>query len=321
MSLKVVVTGKIPTAGLETLLFAGLSPIAWDKDQPMTRAELLVAVKGAEILITLLTEKVDAELLDAAGSQLRAVCNVAVGYNNIDVAACSTRNVRVTNTPGVLTDATADIAFGLILMVTRRLGEGERVIRSNDPWQWGMHYMLGSGIQNRQLGVIGMGAIGIATARRAKVFGMKVAYYSRSKIDDKIATELGAKQMSFEELLATSDVVSVHCPSNDSTHHLIGAEQFRLMKKSAFFINTARGPIVNEQELVDALKAGEIAGAGLDVFEFEPKVNSGLLNLENVVLIPHLGSATAETRAAMATLAANNAVAIASSQTPLTPVN
>ena len=321
MSLKVVVTGKIPTAGLETLLFAGLTPIAWDKDQPMTRAELLVAVKGAEILITLLTEKVDAELLDAAGSQLRAVCNVAVGYNNIDVAACSTRNVRVTNTPGVLTDATADIAFGLILMVTRRLGEGERVIRSNDPWQWGMHYMLGSGIQNRQLGVIGMGAIGIATARRAKVFGMKVAYYSRSKIDDKIATELGAKQMSFEELLATSDVVSVHCPSNDSTHHLIGAEQFRLMKKSAFFINTARGPIVNEQELVAALKAGEIAGAGLDVFEFEPKVNSGLLNLENVVLIPHLGSATAETRAAMATLAANNAVAIASSQTPLTPVN
>ena len=321
MSLKVVVTGKIPTAGLETLLAAGLAPIAWDKDQPMTRAELLVAVKGAEILITLLTEKVDAELLDAAGSQLRAVCNVAVGYNNIDVAACSTRNVRVTNTPGVLTDATADIAFGLILMVTRRLGEGERVIRSNDPWQWGMHYMLGSGIQNRQLGVIGMGAIGIATARRAKVFGMKVAYYSRSKIDDKIATELGAKQMSFEELLATSDVVSVHCPSNDSTHHLIGAEQFRLMKKSVFFINTARGPIVNEQELVDALKAGEIAGAGLDVFEFEPKVNSGLLNLENVVLIPHLGSATAETRAAMATLAANNAVAIASSQTPLTPVN
>ncbi len=321
MSLKVVVTGKIPTAGLETLLAAGLAPIAWDKDQPMTRAELLVAVKGAEILITLLTEKVDAELLDAAGSQLRAVCNVAVGYNNIDVAACSTRNVRVTNTPGVLTDATADIAFGLILMVTRRLGEGERVIRSNDPWQWGMHYMLGSGIQNRQLGVIGMGAIGIATARRAKVFGMKVAYYSRSKIDDKIATELGAKQMSFEELLATSDVVSVHCPSNDSTHHLIGAEQFRLMKKSAFLINTARGPIVNEQELVDALKAGEIAGAGLDVFEFEPKVNSGLLNLENVVLIPHLGSATAETRAAMATLAANNAVAIASSRTPLTPVN
>ena len=321
MSLKVVVTGKIPTAGLETLLAAGLAPIAWDKDQPMTRAELLVAVKGAEILITLLTEKVDAELLDAAGSQLRAVCNVAVGYNNIDVAACSTRNVRVTNTPGVLTDATADIAFGLILMVTRRLGEGERVIRSNDPWQWGMHYMLGSGIQNRQLGIIGMGAIGIATARRAKVFGMKVAYYSRSKIDDKIATELGAKQMSFEELLATSDVVSVHCPSNDSTHHLIGAEQFRLMKKSAFLINTARGPIVNEQELVDALKAGEIAGAGLDVFEFEPKVNSGLLNLENVVLIPHLGSATAETRAAMATLAANNAVAIASSQTPLTPVN
>ncbi len=321
MNLKVVVTGKIPSAGLKALKDAGITPIAWDADQPMSRPALLEAVKGAEILITLLTEKVDSELLDAAGAQLKAVCNVAVGFNNIDVAACTTRNVRVTNTPGVLTDATADIAFALVLMVTRRLGEGERVIRAKSDWQWGMYYMLGAGIQNRQIGIVGMGAIGIATARRAKAFGMSVAYFSRSKIAEETALELDAKCLSLDELLATSDIVSIHCPSNESTHHLIGAAQFKKMKKTAFLINTARGPIVNEQELVDALISSEIAGAGLDVFEFEPQVNSGLLNLENVVLIPHLGSATAETRAAMATLAATNAVAIAKNQTPPTPVN
>ena len=321
MSLKVVVTGKIPSAGLKTLSDSGISPIAWDEDKPMSRPALLEAVKGAEILITLLTEKVDSELLDAAGTQLKAVCNVAVGYNNIDVAACTTRNVRVTNTPGVLTDATADIAFALVLMVTRRLGEGERVIRSKNDWQWGMHYMLGSGIQNRQIGIVGMGAIGIATARRAKAFGMSVAYFSRSKIAEETAFELDARQLSLDELLATSDIVSIHCPSNESTHHLIGAAQLKKMKKTAFLINTARGPIVNEQELVDALVSSDIAGAGLDVFEFEPQVNAGLLNLENVVLIPHLGSATEETRAAMATLAATNAVAVANGEIPPTPVN
>ncbi len=321
MNLKVVVTGKIPSAGLKALKDAGITPIAWDADQPMSRPALLEAVKGAEILITLLTEKVDSELLDASGAQLKAVCNVAVGYNNIDVAACTTRNVRVTNTPGVLTDATADIAFALVLMVTRRLGEGERVIRAKSDWQWGMHYMLGAGIQNRQFGIVGMGALGIATARRAQAFGMSVAYFSRSKIAEKTALVLDAKYLSLDELLATSDIVSIHCPSNESTHHLIGAAQFKKMKKTAFLINTARGPIVNEQELVDALVSSEIAGAGLDVFEFEPQVNAGLSNLENVVLIPHLGSATAETRAAMATLAATNTVAIANNQTPPTPVN
>jgi glyoxylate reductase len=286
----------------------------------MSREELLKQVKGAEILVTLLTEKVDSELLDAAGSQLKAVCNVAVGYNNIDVAACKARGVTVTNTPGVLTDATADIALALILMVTRRLAEGERVIRSKTPWQWGMHYMLGTGVTNRVLGVVGMGAIGIATARRAKACGMSVVYHSRSEIDAKIATELAAKKVSLDQLLSESDVVSIHCPSNESTHHLIGAPQFKKMKPTAFLVNTARGPIVDEQALVDALRAKEIAGAGLDVFEFEPKINEGLLDRDDVVLIPHLGSATTETRDAMAMLAANNAVAISAGKSPLTPV-
>ena len=317
---KIVVTGKIPNAGLEVLRQAGLDPQAWSQDVAMTREELVKQVQGAEILVTLLTEKVDSELLDAAGSQLKAVCNVAVGYNNIDVAACKARGVTVTNTPGVLTDATADIALALILMVTRRLAEGERVIRSKTPWQWGMHYMLGTGVTNRVLGVVGMGAIGIATARRAKACGMSVVYHSRSEIDSKIASELGAKKVSLDELLSGSDVVSIHCPSNESTHHLIGAPQFKKMKPTAFLVNTARGPIVDEQALVDALKAKEIAGAGLDVFEFEPKINEGLLDRDDVVLIPHLGSATTETRDAMAMLAANNAVAIASGKSPLTPV-
>jgi glyoxylate reductase len=317
---KIVVTGKIPNAGLEVLRKAGLNPQAWSQDVAMSREELLKQVKGAEILVTLLTEKVDSELLDAAGSQLKAVCNVAVGYNNIDVAACKARGVTVTNTPGVLTDATADIALALILMVTRRLAEGERVIRSKTPWQWGMHYMLGTGVTNRVLGVVGMGAIGIATARRAKACGMSVVYHSRSEIDAKIATELAAKKVSLDQLLSESDVVSIHCPSNESTHHLIGAPQFKKMKPTAFLVNTARGPIVDEQALVDALRAKEIAGAGLDVFEFEPKINEGLLDRDDVVLIPHLGSATTETRDAMAMLAANNAVAISAGKSPLTPV-
>ncbi|MFM8688705.1 MAG: 2-hydroxyacid dehydrogenase [Acidimicrobiaceae bacterium] len=317
---KIVVTGKIPNAGLEVLHKAGFNPQAWSQDTAMTRQELLKQVQGADILVTLLTEKVDNELLDAAGSQLKAVCNVAVGYNNIDVAACKARGVTVTNTPGVLTDATADIALALILMVTRRLAEGERVIRSRTPWQWGMHYMLGTGVTNRVLGVVGMGAIGIATARRAKACGMSVIYYSRSEINSKTANELGAKKVSLDELLSYSDVVSIHCPSNESTHHLIGAPQFKKMKPTAYLVNTARGPIVDEQALVDALKAREIAGAGLDVFEFEPKINEGLLDRDDVVLIPHLGSATTETRDAMAMLAANNAVAIANGKSPLTPV-
>ncbi len=317
---KVVVTGKIPTAGLDVLRKAGIEPEAWSQDTAMAREELLEQVKGAEILVTLLTEKVDSELLDAAGSQLKAVCNVAVGYNNIDIASCKARGVTVTNTPGVLTDATADIALALILMVTRRLAEGERVIRAKTSWQWGMHYMLGAGITNRVLGVVGMGAIGIATARRAKACGMSIIYFPRSEIDAKIAIELGASKVSLDELLATSDVVSIHCPSNESTHHLFGASQFKKMKTSAFLVNTARGPIVDEQALVDALRSREIAGAGLDVFEFEPKINEGLLDRDDVVLIPHLGSATTETRNAMAVLAADNAVAIVNGRAPLTPV-
>jgi len=311
---KVVVTGKIPAGGLARLK-AEHDVVAWESDEAISRTELLQMVSGADAIVSLLTEKIDAELLTAAGPQLKSVSNVAVGYNNIDVPACEEAGVLVTNTPGVLTEATADIAMALILMSTRRLGEGERVIRAQDPWQWGMFYMLGMGLQGRQLGVVGMGQIGIATARRAKAFGMNIAYTRRSPLEVDVAKDLDAKFMSMDELIESSDVLSLHCPYSPATHHLISENQLARMKSTAYLINTARGPIVDEQALVDALKAGQIAGVGLDVFEHEPKVNPGLLELDNAVLIPHLGSATVETRAAMADIAATNALAILAGQT------
>ena len=310
---KVVVTGKIPAGGLARLK-AEHDVLAWESDVAISRTELLQMVSGADAIVSLLTEKIDAELLAAAGPQLKSVSNVAVGYNNIDVPACEEAGVLVTNTPGVLTEATADIAMALILMSTRRLGEGERVIRAQDPWQWGMFYMLGMGLQGRQLGIVGMGQIGIATARRAKAFGMNIAYTRRSPLEVDVAKDLDAKFMSMDELIESSDVISLHCPYSPATHHLISENQLARMKPTAYLINTARGPIVDEQALVDALKAGQIAGAGLDVFEHEPKVNPGLLELDNAVLIPHLGSATVETRAAMADIAATNALAILAGQ-------
>ena len=311
---KVVITGKIPAIAVERLR-AEHEVLSWDEPVVISRDELLKRVKGADAIVSLLTEKVDAELLDAAGPQLKVVSNVAVGYNNIDVPACKERNVLVTNTPGVLTEATADIAMALILMSTRRLAEGERVIRKQEPWQWGMFYMLGSGIQGNQLGIVGMGLIGAAVARRAKAFGMNIAYTKRSPLDAATAKELDAKHMSMDELLATSDVVSLHCPYSPETHHLMNAETIGKMKKSAYLINTARGPVVDEAALADALKRNAIAGAGLDVFEHEPKVHEGLLGLDNAVLIPHLGSATVETRTAMANTAATNSLAVLAGKT------
>jgi len=317
---KVVVTGRIPEAALEKLR-AEHEVDAWDGEQSISREELLAKVPGADALVTLLTERVDAELLEAAGPQLKVVSNVAVGYDNIVVADCTARGVRATNTPGVLTEATADIAFGLILMATRRLGEGERLIRSGTPWKWGMFFLLGSSLQGKTLGVVGMGGIGQATARRAKAFGMEVVYQSRSEIDPAIAAELGARRVELDELLAISDVVSLHCPYGPNTHHLIGAEQLAAMKPEAYLVNTARGPIVDEAALAQALREGVIAGAGLDVFEKEPAVHPELLELENVALVPHLGSSTVETRTAMAVLASENTLAVLRGEDPVTPVN
>jgi glyoxylate reductase len=210
--------------------------------------------------------------------------------------------------------------MALVLMATRRLGEGERIIRSGEPWQWGMFMLLGTGIQGRQLGIIGMGDIGRALAQRARAFGMSIAYSNRNRVDPALEAALDARYLPLDELLATSDVVSVNCPYSPSTHHLISTEQLARMRPSAFLVNTARGPIVDEAALAEALQTGVIAGAGLDVFEHEPAVHPGLLTCENAALIPHLGSATVETRTAMAVLAARNAIAVLQGAPAVTPI-
>jgi glyoxylate reductase len=317
---KIVVTRRIPEPAVELLREAGDVWVSPD-DRPLETRELHDAVKGADIAVTLLHDKVDDAFLDAAGDQLRAVCNVAVGFDNIDVPAATKRGVLITNTPGVLTEATADLAMTLILAVTRRIGEGERLLRRREEWSWHMFMLLGMGLQDKTLGVVGMGAIGQSVARRAKAFGMDIVYSDARQASEEVERELGAKRVELEELLRTADVVTVHAPLMDETRHLIDAETLALMKETAYLVNSARGPIVDEAALVDALKAGKIAGAGLDVFENEPDVHPGLLELDNVVILPHLGSATIETRTAMGVLAAKNAIAVLKGETPPTPVN
>jgi len=318
MSSRIVVTRTIPEPALDLLREAGdlwLNP----EDRALTRDELFEAIAGADAVVTLLHDRVDGAFLDAAGPALQVVANVAVGFDNVDVEAVRSRGVRFTNTPGVLTDATADIAFALILMATRRLSEGERLIRSQAPWNWNMAFMLGTGLQGKTLGIVGLGQIGIATARRARAFGMQIAYTGRRRASPELESELEARFQPLDELLATADVVSLHCPLSDETRHLVTAERLAAMKPTAFLVNTTRGPVIDEAALAEALREGVIAGAGLDVFEREPEVHPALIELDNVVLIPHLGSATVETRTAMAVLAAENAIAVLEGREPPTP--
>jgi glyoxylate reductase len=315
MAPRAVVTRRIPDPALERLREVADVAVS-DADRTLEPDELHALVAGAEAVVTMLHDRVDDAFLDAAGPQLRVVANVAVGYDNVDVDAVRARDVVVTNTPGVLTDATADLAMALILAVTRRMGEGERRIRSGIPWAWAIDFMLGTSVQGKTLGIVGYGAIGRATAARARAFGMDIAYYQRRRAED----AGDAKYLPLEELLATADVVSLHCPLTPETRHLIDEDALARMQSSAYLVNTARGPIVDEAALAQALADGVIAGAGLDVFEEEPAVHPGLVGLENAVLVPHLGSATVETRTAMADLAVRNAVAVLRDEPPPTPV-
>jgi glyoxylate reductase len=313
------VTNRLPGSALELLREAGEVRLD-ERETALPRADLLALVAGAEAVLTLLHDRVDAELLDAAGPQLRCVANVAVGYDNVDVVAAWERGIVVTNTPEVLDDATADLTIGLLLAATRRIAEGDRLVRSGDPWSWGMGFMLGSSLRGKLLGIVGLGGIGRRVAERARAFGMEVAYHSRHPAPAEVEAALGAERLPLERLLAAADVVSLHCPLTPETHHLIGAPQLEAMKPSAVLVNAARGPVVDERALADALGRGEIAAAGLDVYEREPEVEPGLLELDNVVLAPHLGSATVETRTAMAELAARNAISVLRGQGPLTLV-
>jgi glyoxylate reductase len=279
------------------------------------RDELLARVAGKHAAICLLTDTIDAPVLDAAGPALRIVAEGAVGYNNVDVAACRARGIVVTNTPDVLTNACADFTWALILAATRRLGEGERVVRRQAWRGWGLDYMLGMELRGKQLGIVGMGRIGTAVAEKAGSFGMAVAYTSRRAVDLDGAIHLG-----LDALLASSDVISLHCPMTPETRHLIDRKALMKMKRTAYLVNTSRGPVVDEEALAWALREHLIAGAALDVYEREPIVHPDLLELENVLLIPHLASATREARTAMADLAASNVLAVLAGRPPLTPV-
>lgn len=311
--MNIFVSHKLPSAVIAKLAAVGNVEV-FEGDSTITPEQLRAAVAGKHALITMLTEKVDAALLDA-GSDLKVVANVAVGFNNIDVAACRARGVICTNTPDVLTESVADFTWALILAVTRRLSEGERVLRRHEWKGWAFDYMLGTELRGKQLGLVGLGRIAAAVAARASVFGVRVAYSSRS---DKGLP--GAQRMSLDELLVSSDVVSLHVPLTPETTHLIDRKALTRMKRSAYLINTARGPVVDEEALAWALKERLIAGAALDVYEREPIVHPDLFELDNVLLVPHLGSGTTETRTAMADLAADNVVAVLSGRPAVTPI-
>jgi len=286
-----------------------------------TRAELLSDVRGAAALVCLLTDRVDAELLDAAGPSLRVVANMAVGHDNIDAAACAARGITVTNTPGVLDEATADLAFALLLATSRRVVEADAFVRSGEPWSWRPDLFVGLDVSSgATLGIVGLGRIGLAMARRARAFDMRiVATPSRSAGVE--ATRLGIETLPLPDLLVASDVVSLHCPLTPETRHLIGDEELRLMGPGSVLVNTARGPIVDEAALAAALADGTIGAAGLDVFENEPAVHPDLLALRNVVLLPHIGSAGRATRDRMAMLAIDNARAVLAGEPAPTPVH
>lgn len=309
-----LITRRIPSSVIARLE-AVCDLDVYTGDEAIPRDELLRRVRGRQALMCLLTDRIDGELLDA-GRDLKVVANIAVGYNNIDVAAARQRGVVVTNTPDVLTESVADFTWAMILALTRRISEGERVVRSGTWKGWALDFMLGSDIRGKQLGLVGMGRIARAVAARAPAFGMRVAYADEQAVDVP-----GAEAMSLDRLLTTSDVVSLHVPLTESTRHLIDKRALARMKRSAWLINTARGPVVDEAALAWALNQHLLAGAALDVYENEPSVHPDLLKLENVLLVPHLGSATTETRTAMADLAAGNVLAVLAGQPPLTPVS
>jgi glyoxylate reductase len=292
----------------------------WTENERPPRPELLKQVAGKDALICLLTERVDAELLDAAGPSLRIVANAAVGFDNIDLPECTKRNVGVTNTPGVLDETTADFTWALLLAVARRVVEGDRLARSGEWQQWNFDLLCGTDVWGKTLGIIGFGRIGRAVARRAGGFRMRVIYYSRARAPEEVERKLNAEYRSRDQVLEQADFLSLHVPLNEDTRGLIGPSELAKMKRTAFLINTTRGAVVQEAALVEALQKGIIAGAALDVFEHEPVISDGL-RLDNVVLAPHLGSASVETRTRMAMIAVENVVAFFEGKRPPTILN
>ena len=310
----ILVTRKLPSSVLSKLETVGDVDL-YAGDGAMPPDELRSRVVGKRAVVSMFTEQIDKTVLDA-GTDLQIVANVAVGYNNIDVAYAHSRGVIVTNTPDVLTESVADFTWALILAITRRLSEGERLIRRNEWKGWAFDFMLGTELRGKQLGLVGFGRIARAVAARASAFGMRLACSTRRESE-----QSSIAQLSLDRLLNTSDIVSLHVPLTPETRHLIDKRALTRMKRSAYLINTSRGPVVDEEALAWALEHRLIAGAALDVYEREPEVHPALLPLENVLLVPHLGSGTVETRTAMADLAVDNVVAVLNGNPPLTPVS
>lgn len=296
----VVVTRKLPDA-VETRMRELFDTRLNVDDRPMSQAELVEAVKQADVLVPTVTDKIDSHIISQAGDNFKMIANFGNGVDNIDVATANMRNVTVTNTPGVLTEDTADMAMALILAVPRRLAEGMAVMKEQKGWTgWSPTWMLGNRIWGKRLGIIGMGRIGQAVARRAKAFGMQVHYHNRRRLPNSIESELEATYWeSLDQMLARMDVISIHCPHTPGTYHLLSARRLKLINPEAYIVNTARGEVIDENALARMVLNGEIAGAGLDVFEHEPAVNPKLARSDRVVLIPHMGSATKEGRADM----------------------
>jgi glyoxylate reductase len=308
---RILVTRKLPSSILSKLR-AVADVDVHSGDAVISPEELLRRVGDKDGLICFTTDTIDRSVIDAAPG-LRVIANVAAGYNNIDAARAKARGIIVTNTPDVLTESVADFTWGLILAITRRLAEGERLVRRGTWKGWSLDLLLGTELRGKQLGLVGMGRIARAVAARAPVFGMRVAYTSRRDADVE-----GAESMSLDRLLVSSDVVSLHLPLTPETHHLIDKPKLARMKRSAYLINTARGPVVDEAALAWALQHHLIAGAALDVYEHEPAVHPDLLTLENALLLPHIASGTTETRTTMAELAVDNIIAVLSGRPPLT---
>src|SRR5215218_1845370 len=316
MTEKVLVTREIPEAGLRVLEGFDLSVLS---ESPPEREELLEAVGGVAGILATLTEKIDAEAMDAAGGGLKVVANMAVGYDNVDLEAAAERGVIVTNTPEVLNETTADTAFMLMLAAARRLGEAERLVRSGGWDAWGPKQLTGPDVWGKTLGIVGFGRIGQALARRASGFQMEILYYDQYR-NESVEEELGARYLELDDLLRESDFVSIHTPLTPETRHLISERELDIMQPTSVLVNASRGPVVDEAALADALAERRIFAAGLDVYEGEPKVHPKLLELENVVLAPHIGSASIETRDRMAALAAENLRAVLRGEQPKTPV-
>ncbi|MCE7908099.1 MAG: D-glycerate dehydrogenase [Candidatus Omnitrophica bacterium COP1] len=315
--MRVLITQQIPEAGIQMIVDQGWEVTLGEQGRVMQREALLEKARGKDGILCLLHDRVDRELIDCAEG-VRVFSNFAVGFNNIDLDACREKGIRVTNTPGVLTDATADLAWSLLLGAARRLSEADAFVRSGRFTGWGPTMLLGADVTGRTLGIIGAGRIGRAVAERASGFRMRLLVHGRpgSSPNPDWTEKLGAEWVDLPALLEGSDFVSIHCPYTPATHHLLGEKEFRRMKPGAILINTARGPVVDEKALVAALKEGVIGAAGLDVYEEEPRLAPGLADLPNTVLLPHLGSATVGTRDAMARLAAENLIAVLKGQEP-----